>query len=477
MSNDSRLQFEVSLGRMNSQRRDDSDPPVVTILGDFSGSQTAPAGAAVLKRQALSFETLTDLFADLKPTVTLPNGSETLRPCRVTLASIDDFHPDRLLEIVPACRRVSDLLRALDKEAQQASAAAELRQLLDANDASASDAASAQTPQPVAETTAADAAAEDDAGMFERLLGRETGAQRAIDDLLKDTIATALEGHSSAAEDDALKQLRQQGLAMLTTLLRAVLTEPVFQQLERNWLGVDLLLRRVDDSLAGFDLIDLPWQTLEAELANELPLSESPSYRAVTEHPQLPRPKLMIALYSVGEHMAELSVLARLGACAAQCDAQLLAQGSLALCGCHSLTEAASPQDWRPAASEPAAFWQALRDHPAGGALRLATPRFALRQPYGSRTDAIERFDFEELPTAPAHEAFCWGNPALLCAIAMLNSDATVTDLPMALYKDAGGEAIMPCTEVLLSGTAAAQIANGGLMPLRARRDAGTVVL
>ena len=46
----------------------------------------------------------------------------------------------------------------------------------------------------------------------------------------------------------------------------------------------------------------------------------------------------------------------------------------------------------------------------------LAMPRFLLRLPYGEKTDATERFAFEEMPDTPEHERYLWGNPAIACA-------------------------------------------------------------
>ena len=51
--------------------------------------------------------------------------------------------------------------------------------------------------------------------------------------------------------------------------------------------------------------------------------------------------------------------------------------------------------------------------------IALALPRILLRRPYGAKTEPIDSFAFEEIPGAPEHEAYVWGNGALACALVL----------------------------------------------------------
>jgi len=88
----------------------------------------------------------------------------------------------------------------------------------------------------------------------------------------------------------------------------------------------------------------------------------------------------------------------------------------------------------------------------------------------------VDTFDFEELEANPDHEAFVWGNPAIVLAILWLRqmeepqSSLQVGDLPMVMYDDGSGQAIKPPSELYISDSAAEKIISMGLMPLVGQR-------
>lgn len=122
--------------------------------------------------------------------------------------------------------------------------------------------------------------------------------------------------------------------------------------------------------------------------------------------------------------------------------------------------------------------------------LGLAPPRFLLRQPYGKGSDPIEAFPFEEVPGPEAHEAYLWGNPAVLiaqlrierfkddgCALSP-TTGGDVGGLPVHHYKAGGESHVKPCAEAWLVERAATAIQRAGLIPVLSvkNRDAVRVV-
>src|SRR5271156_5223261 len=83
-------------------------------------------------------------------------------------------------------------------------------------------------------------------------------------------------------------------------------------------------------------------------------------------------------------------------------NAPFLAAASSHIVGCASLAQSPDPDDWTLATTE-GDSWTALRQLPEACYLGLVLPRFLLRLPYGKATDAVERFDFEEMPGVPTH--------------------------------------------------------------------------
>ena len=71
-----------------------------------------------------------------------------------------------------------------------------------------------------------------------------------------------------------------------------------------------------------------------------------------------------------------------------------------------------------------------------------------LRGPYGAKTDPIDAFPFEEIPGAPEHEAYVWGNAGLACALVLAGAferggwdlqpetAAEIQGLPAHVFKD-----------------------------------------
>ena len=123
--------------------------------------------------------------------------------------------------------------------------------------------------------------------------------------------------------------------------------------------------------------------------------------------------------------------------------------------------------------------WDELRAIPEASYLGLALPRFLLRLPYGARTSAIESFPFEEMPGAPVHAHYLWGNPAL-AFLALLTAGGgalNLQGLPLHTYQHEGEWHMTPCAEVWMTEAQVLALIDLGLMPLVSFRDSDRVRL
>jgi type VI secretion system protein ImpC len=121
--------------------------------------------------------------------------------------------------------------------------------------------------------------------------------------------------------------------------------------------------------------------------------------------------------------------------------------------------------------------------------LALVAPRFLLRLPYGEQTEPCENFEFEEMPVAPVHAHFLWGNPALACALLLGESFSEagwelrpgmrreIGGLPLHLLRNDGETVILPCAETLVTERAAARLMDAGVTPLASLKDRDAVLL
>jgi type VI secretion system protein ImpC len=164
----------------------------------------------------------------------------------------------------------------------------------------------------------------------------------------------------------------------------------------------------------------------------------------------------VIGLYSFGPDARDIEFLGRMALLAAHIGAPFIAEGSVDM-GDH---------------------WEELRAIPEASYLGLALPRFLLRLPYGARTSAIDAFPFEEMPAAPVHANYLWGNPALAFLTLLTAGGAlNLEGLPLHAYQHEGEWQMTPCAEVWLTETQVLALIDLGLMPLVSFRDSDRVRL
>lgn len=133
------------------------------------------------------------------------------------------------------------------------------------------------------------------------------------------------------------------------------------------------------------------------------------------------------------------------------------------------------------------AAWRSLRESEDARYLGLAMPRFLARLPYGSRTNPVDEFDFEEDTDGAAHDRYTWANSAYAMAtninrsfkeygwctsIRGVESGGAVANLPCHTFPTDDGGVDMKCpTEIAISDRREAELAKNGFMPLVHRKN------
>lgn len=449
----------------------------IAVLGDFSGRKQrgALAERAVLR---VDRDNIDSLMAKLKVHITLPAAGNAEAE-ELSFNELEDFHPERiyanlgLFHALQAARKKADdpkaFAEALRKVAPKAnpappdpatapatvsSTAGFLDQVLDA------------TAQPPEERKAASRIETE----WDRFLGKLVEPHT-----LPDTTAlrAKLTGKLDAAAGD---------------MMRALIHYPDFQRLEAIWRSLAFLVNRIetDETLEVF-LIDVGKEDLSADVRAHEDLQECGVYKLLVEKsvltPGAPPWALLVGMYTFVPTLQDLETLGRMAKIAHRAGAPFLSGASERLLGCPSPTHLPDPSAWPGLPPDAQAAWDALRRLPEACRLGLVLPRFLLRLPYGADTDPTERFDFEEMPGTPLHEAYLWGNPAVACAFLIAKAFSRdewamrpgafqdVERLPLHIHNQAGEIISRPCAEVLLTERAALKILDAGLMPLVSFKD------
>ncbi len=487
------MRFDFTLGpKGNAPRRPRGPVRRLLVLGDLRGNG-AQSADRLLDRPIVKvdIDNLEAVLARYAPAVQLDAGAGGER---VEFRRFDDFHPDALVETLPALRRLRDLRTRLDHPSTFAGAVAELQV----------EARSGKAPyhHGVAASEAGDGAADprpDNGGglsALDRLLGHtspagapEAPAARspktaasAADELIRQAVAP----HIVPAPSPQLPQMLAAVDAAMTDVMRAVLHDRGFQAVESAWRAVQWLV----STLELGDTLELRLLHVTRDELASGGVQGGDLWRRLVERESSPGGRLdlsaLIGNFVFGPSAPDLAVLEQMGTMAAALGVPFIAGASPDFLGVPSLAAQPDPREWTRLEGDAEARWHTLREHPAAAHVGLALPRFILRLPYGQRTDAIATFEFQEQPSRPEHEAFLWGNGAFAYAVAVAraldpdgdpSSAGSIEGLPAFVFTTDDGPTLQPPAEIAPSEAAVAAIQARGLMPLISFKDRDAIRL
>jgi hypothetical protein len=231
--------------------------------------------------------------------------------------------------------------------------------------------------------------------------------------------------------------------AALCERMNGLLHHPRFQVLESAWRGLDFAVRQMDDVGARIHVAQFSKEDLVIDLASD-------NLRATRLYAILHSRQWTAAIGLHAFDESEIELMARIALVAADAAVPFLAQGSADI-SC-----------------------ALFRDIPEASYLGLALPRLLLRLPYGPRTSAIDSFTFEEMPGAPVHQHYLWGNAAIACLAVLVRGEAENLDLdglPAHTYKQDSEWVMTPCAELYMTETQVLALIDQGLMPLVSYKD------
>ena len=467
------MQYSVSFGSLPGKPR--AVVPGVkfrlALLGDFSGRANAglaETGEALARRKPIKVDVdnLDDVLARMKLALnlSLDGGEGTVA---VPIGSMDDFHPDQIVENVELFGELRTLRRNLSNKAGFDRAAKEVLSW------SGEEALPPLPRKAAGATVATDRKLSD----FARLSGRKgtsETAEASVEDLMRRLVGPLVQ----PARDARADQLTARVDEALSLTMRRVLHHPDFQTAEAVWRGVEFLVRRIETG-ARMEIVlyDVSAEELAADIAASDDLQESGLYGLLIDQPALDAGQgaisAVIGLYNFELMPPHADLLGRIAQVAAAAGAPFIA-------GIGPDPLKIPIHDQHPLIRD---AWAALRELPAAAYLGLAAPRFLLRLPYGKKTDPIDAFGFEEFSRQSGLSGMLWGHPALIPALLLAESFGQqgakmklgtvmgVGDIAYYVYIGSDGDQVaLPCTERLYTERQAVVVTNYGVMPLLSLR-------
>lgn len=467
------MDYTVNFGNLSSKPRALAPNAKfrLALLGDFSGRANAgraETGAALAKRKPIKVDVdnLDDVLARMKLELSLSLDGDAA-VVRVPVGSMDDFHPDQIVETVELFGELRGLRRNLGTKAGFDRAAKTVLSW------------SGEEALPPLPRKAAGAAIATDRKLsdFARLTGRKGAdelAEQSVDALMRRLVGPLVQPARDARADQLIARVDE----ALSLSMRRVLHHPDFQAAEAMWRGVEFLVRRIETG-AKMEIVlyDVSAEELAADIAGSDDLQESGLYGMLIEQPALDANQgtisAVIGLYGFELTPPHAELLGRIAQVAA-------ASGAPFIAGIGPDALKTPMHEQHPLIRT---AWGALRELEAASYLGLAAPRFLLRMPYGKKSDPIDAFAFEEFTRQGGLSGMLWGHPALIPALLLAESFGQqglkmklggvmgVRDMVSYVYTDPDGDPIaLPCTERLYSERQAVAVSNFGVMPLLSLR-------
>ncbi|MEO0401529.1 MAG: type VI secretion system contractile sheath large subunit [Pseudomonadota bacterium] len=337
---------------------------------------------------------------------------------------------------------------------------------------------------------------------FENLLKKEfrpksDQAKTAVEQAVK-TLASQALANTALVSDDALRTIESivaQIDQKLTEQVNLILHHKDFQQLESAWRGLHYLVNNTEtDEMLKVRVMNISKKDMHKTLRKfkGTAWDQSPIFKKIYEEEfgqfgGEPYGSL-VADYHFDHSPPDVELLGEMAKIAAAAHAPLITGANPTLFQMDSWSELANPRDLTKIFQTPEyASWRSLRESEDSKYVGLAMPRFLGRLPYGSATDPVEAFAFEEDTDGADSSKYGWVNAAYGMAVNInrsfkeygwcsrirgIESGGAVEGLPSHTFPTDDGGVDQKCpTEIAISDRRESELAKNGMMPLIHRKN------
>lgn len=457
----------------------------ILILGDWSGDvqKKEVSERSLIEIDRDNFDSVINRF---QTKLELDLSSDENQILSLEFSELDDFHPDNLFRQVPLFADLRDLRRRLLNPSTFNSAAREVRGWLSENQPIVTPEISSE-PKTVNSEDLLDQIL---SGKSENVKLEATHSAE-LSGLLKDLVRPYLLGF----DENEQKSLVSIVDKATSSLMRKILHHPKFQKLESAWRSLYFLIRNTEtNSFLKIYILDISKDELSVKLKQTNNLTDSDVFqKIVVDADKMFDGEYWAAIfgtYDFHPNVDDIAVLIRLSKICKAIQSPFVSNISPELLGIDSLFHKPHHTEWDFSEdSSIGKLWTTLRLMPESEFLGITINKFLTRLPFGSETDEIESFSFEEFEESPIHEKYVWGNTCFICALLLARSftkyewnmannlEQDIEKLPIHIYKEGSETITKPCAEIALTQTACEKLMEFGLMPLISFRNTDRVKL
>lgn len=326
---------------------------------------------------------------------------------------------------------------------------------------------------------------------------RSERAATEVENAVGTLVSQALEDTSLVKDDvlDTIEEMIARLDEKLSDQMNEILHAPEFQKIEAAWRGLHYLVYNSETD-AGLKI--RVFNASKKELYRELKSypgaqwDQSPLFKTLyeTEYGQLGGQPYgcLVGDYYFDHSPTDVQLLRSISKIAAASHAPFFAAAEPTLMGMDSWTELTNPRDLSKLFDTPDyAAWKSLRDAEDSRYVGLCMPRVLSRQPYGSKSEPVEEFNFEEQTDGHTGEKYGWMNAAYPMAVNInraykeygwtvrirgVQSGGEVINLPTHTFPTDDGDVDLKCpTEIAISDRREAELSKSGLLPIIHRKN------
>ncbi|WED22950.1 type VI secretion system contractile sheath large subunit [Vibrio sp. JC009] len=276
----------------------------------------------------------------------------------------------------------------------------------------------------------------------------------------------------------------------LTEQVNQIIHNEEFQKLEGAWRGLHYLINNTEtDEMLKIRVMNVSKKDLHKTLKKYKGTAwdQSPFFKKLyeEEYGQFGGEPYgcLVGDYHFDQSPQDVELLGEMAKISASIHAPFIAGANPSVMQMDSWQELSNPRDLTKIFQTPEyAAWNSLRDSDDSKYICLAMPRYLSRLPYGSKTEPVEEFDFEEDTANGDHNRYTWSNAAYAMAVNInrsfkeygwcsrirgIESGGAVEGLPAHTFPTDDGGVDMKCpTEIAISDRREAELAKSGFMPL-----------